>query len=157
MAGSHERGLRAARKDLYQDSVCFVVRGKRTSRSALKQVTRFWQSLCRKVAVVGPSTHDRIVAQVSHLPHILALLLVNSVEGKLFAFSGPGFRDTTRIAQGDAELWSEIVTENRSSIEKELKAFRLSIDRFLTLLRQKKESQIFHVFDQASRKRRQLI
>jgi len=156
MAGSHRRGIAAARPDLYQNSICFVLEGKRTSLVALRQVTQFWRAICGKVAITDPRTHDRIVAEISHLPHVLASLLVASVDPKLFDFAGPGFRDTTRIAQGGAELWREIITENRSFILEELKDFRRNLDRFLTLLEKNKSKKIFQLFDHASRIRQKL-
>ena len=156
MAGSHHRGLGAARPDLFQHSTCFVVKSKKTNLVALKKVIQFWKLICARIEVLDARTHDAIVARISHLPHVLASLLVKGTDSKSLNFAGPGFRDTTRISQGDPGLWEEIISENSPLIEKELKIFRKDLDHFLACLRRGNRKKIFQILSQASRQRRNL-
>jgi prephenate dehydrogenase len=156
MAGSHERGLKAARPALYKDALCFVVHGKKTDRRALQRVVYFWKTICRDVHVIDSKLHDKVVAQVSHLPHVLSSLLVAGTDTKHLPFVGPGFRDTTRIAKGNPELWHEIIRENRTNIERELKGFKKSIDTFLKDLQADKNERILHLLESAAKKRNKL-
>jgi prephenate dehydrogenase len=156
MAGSHSRGLEAAQADLYGTAVCFVIRGKKTNTQALQKTVRFWKSVCRRVATIDAKTHDKVVARVSHLPHVAAALLLQSMEGTSLAFAGQGLRDTTRIAQGDPGLWQEIMQENRANVAHELRTLQRAIGRFLALLQKGKKRQIFNILHQASQKRKKL-
>jgi prephenate dehydrogenase len=133
-----------------------VVHGKKTDPKILHQVVYFWKTLCREVHVVDGKTHDRIVAQISHLPHVVSSLLVHSTDSKMFPFAGPGFRDTTRISQGDPALWKEIIHQNRENIERELKTFKTNIDKFLKHLEEDKNEHILKLLSKAAQKRKKL-
>jgi len=101
MVGSHNTGLGAIRADLYKGGVVLVVKETKTDRHALKQVAQFWKQLGMKVTVTSAKQHDEIVANVSHLPHVLSSLLVGRVGSRNTQFASSGFRDVTRLAQGD--------------------------------------------------------
>ena len=119
MAGSEQSGIDAARRDLFQDAVCIVTPRKDTDPVALRLVFDFWKTLGCSVATLTPEMHDAIVAQVSHLPHLVAAALVNVVcagGSKPLNFVGPGFKDVTRVASGTTEMWTEICLENRDEI-----------------------------------------
>lgn len=127
IAGSEQRGLEAARADLYRGAVVAVTPTRRTSKKALRIVKQFWQALGSEVVLVSPEIHDRIIARTSHLPHVIAALLAGCVgrerAGKHGKFCGAGFQDTTRIAEGDPELWRDILENNACFLMKELEAF----------------------------------
>jgi hypothetical protein len=98
MAGGHERGLKAARSDLYDKALCFVIHGKKTNPSALHKTVHFWKVFCRSVHVVDAKTHDQIVAKISHLPHVLSSLLVYGTDSKTLPFVLVGLFDVIMIA-----------------------------------------------------------
>jgi prephenate dehydrogenase len=125
MAGSEQSGITAARRDLFQDAVCIVTPREDTDPAALRLVFDFWTTLGCSVATLTPEMHDAIVAQVSHLPHVVAAALVNVVcanGSKPLSFAGPGFKDATRVASGPQEMWTEICLENRDEIGRALDA-----------------------------------
>lgn len=123
MAGSEQSGIEAARRDLFEGAVCIVTPREDTDKAALQRVHDFWKALGCTVKTLSPESHDEIVAHVSHLPHVVAATLVSVVchdgEQKL-GFAGPGFKDSTRIASGPVEMWTEICIENRQEIGRAL-------------------------------------
>jgi prephenate dehydrogenase len=131
MAGSEQTGLASARPDLFDASVCIVTPDERTKQSVVQRTAEFWRAVGCRVRVLPPAEHDAIVASVSHLPHLLAAALVNSIAASTpaaFDFCGPGFRDTTRVASGPPAMWTEILAENRDAV-------RLSLDALIEKLR----------------------
>jgi len=119
MAGSHHRGMAHARADLFEGAACIVTPARDSRPEAVERVAAFWQALGARVFLRDPARHDAEVAWVSHLPHALAFAysraLASAPEGSLDV-AGAGFRDFTRIARSDAELWSEILLANRKSL-----------------------------------------
>jgi len=113
MAGSEKNGVTHAQENLFQDKVCFVTPTKKCSEKNVVKIKEFWQDLGLKSVEIDPETHDKAVAFVSHLPHALAAVLVNSVDEKLIASTaGSGFFDTTRVASGLPLIWKEIFLSN---------------------------------------------
>jgi prephenate dehydrogenase len=137
MAGSEQTGWSAARADLFQRSVCIVTPSPQTDGPAVQAITAFWESVGCSVRLLGPEEHDEVVAFVSHLPHLLAATLVAMVaeqKGNAFDFSGPGFRDTTRIAGGPPAMWTEILQSNRAAVRKSAEAMIEKLREIVTLL-----------------------
>ena len=123
MAGSEQTGIEAARRDLFEKTVCIVTPTPETDKDAVKLVYDFWTAIGCAVRSVPPHEHDEIVAQISHLPHVVAAAVVNLVcrEGtQPLNFVGPGFKDFTRIASGPPEMWTEIALENRQEVGRAL-------------------------------------
>jgi len=125
MAGSEQSGIEAARRDLFEKTVCIVTPIEGTDRAALQTVHDFWKTLGCTVRTLPPAEHDEIVARISHLPHMVAAAMVNVVcnDGSHpLNFVGPGFKDFTRIASGPPEMWTEICQQNRHEIRRALEA-----------------------------------
>ena len=119
MAGSEHTGLAAARANLFDGTACIVTPEPDTDAAALAVVCAFWESIGCRVAELPAAEHDECVALVSHLPHLLAAALVNTVAEKnehAFRVVGPGFRDTTRVAAGPPAMWREILRENSAAV-----------------------------------------
>ncbi len=117
MAGSHERGIEHARADLFEDSPCVVTDSGQPE--AQRRVCSFWRALGARVVMRDPAAHDDQVAWTSHTPHVLAFgfaaALARAPKGS-GDLTGTGFRDFTRIAESDPELWSDILTANRKAL-----------------------------------------
>ena len=123
MAGSEQAGIEAARADLLEKAVCIVTPREDTDPEALDVVHKFWKAVGCSVWTLSPAVHDEVVAQISHLPHMVAAALVNMVcrdGADRLKFVGPGFKDFTRIASGPPEMWTEICLENRQEIARAL-------------------------------------
>jgi len=120
MAGSEKAGLAAARADLFQNAVCILTPEEGVTNPRAESLARaFWEKLGCRLRTLPPPVHDEVCALISHLPHLTAAALVNTVSSILpeaFEFCGPGFRDTTRVAAGLPAMWSEILQSNRAAV-----------------------------------------
>ncbi len=127
LAGSEQAGYRVARADLFRGATVVVTPTEATELGALKKTTEFWEALGARVSSLDPETHDRTVAAISHLPHLIACALVDGaarVEPSALELAARGFRDTTRIAAGDPDMWTEIFLANRDALSATIEAFR---------------------------------
>ncbi|MCQ9208894.1 MAG: prephenate dehydrogenase [Omnitrophica bacterium] len=127
LAGSEKRGVSEARANLFKDTLCILTQTRKTKLAAFKKINTFWQVIGCHVIKLTPQRHDQIVAVISHLPHLAAAQLVK-VGRKNLNFAASGFRDTTRIASSDAEVWSDICLTNKEFIIQ-------AIDQYITRLK----------------------
>jgi prephenate dehydrogenase len=135
MAGSHERGMPHARADLFEGSVCVVTEA--ASPEAEQRVETFWRALGARIVRRTAERHDAEVAWVSHLPHLLAFAFAGSLEAAPLPaaeLAGAGFRDFTRIARSDAELWADILTANRKALAAPLGAAGVALEKLARAL-----------------------
>ena len=122
IAGTENSGAGAAFSTLYNDRVCILTPTGRTDAGALEAVAGLWKEAGSRVVAMDPEAHDRVLAAVSHLPHMIAYSLVNTVadledEGmKVLDYSAGGFRDFTRIASSSPEMWADICALNKTAI-----------------------------------------
>jgi len=137
MAGSERSGYGASRADLFNGALVIVTPTERTDPLALKRVSEFWEALGCRVGVMDPDEHDRAVAAVSHVPHLVAYALVEAVarlNPAFFGVAARGFKDTTRIAASDARVWREVFQSNRAALREALAAFRTSLEELERLV-----------------------
>jgi prephenate dehydrogenase len=126
MAGSEQAGFSAARADLFVGATVVITPTQQTSPTAEARARKFWEKLDARVVSHSPRSHDIQVAQVSHLPHLLASALVDHVkhaEPEALELVGGGFRDSTRIAAGSPDLWTEILSGNAEAVAHALQPF----------------------------------
>jgi len=114
VAGSERRGLEFARVDLFQGSTCILTGPRRGTAAA--RLEAFWKGLGCNVEFMTAARHDRILANVSHVPHVLAAALVNAVDPGELRYCGTGFLDTSRIASGPPSVWSDVLLTNSADI-----------------------------------------
>ena len=122
LAGSHERGPQAADGDLFVGSRVILTPGD-ADRSAVEAVTRFWTGMGAEVIEMNALEHDQRLACSSHLPHIVASALASATPEEALSFTAGGWRDTTRIAAADPELWADILIDNQTAVYQELGQF----------------------------------
>ena len=130
LAGSEQAGYRVARADLFRGATVIVTPTEKTELAGLKKTTELWEALGARVTSLDPETHDRTVAAISHLPHLIACALVDGagrVEPAALELAARGFRDTTRIAGGDPDMWTEIFLANRDALTAGIEAFRQAL------------------------------
>lgn len=97
-------------------------------------VEQMWRVLHARVVQMDAETHDRLVASVSHLPHLTASMLVTLQSLPALEVSGPGYRDATRTAAGDPDLWRDILMDNRDCVAESLRRLREETEVLLRLL-----------------------
>lgn len=136
MAGGERGGAHNARSDLFVDApVILTPCGENGERdAALAAVAEFWEALHCRLVYLDPNVHDALVGSVSHLPHATAAMLVTLQSLPALELSGAGYRDSTRIAQGDPDLWRDIFMDNRDHITTGLKKLRDETDYLISLL-----------------------
>jgi prephenate dehydrogenase len=123
MVGSEKAGIEFIKKGLYEKGVCIVTPEKGTDGKKTAVITLLWEALGMKVIKMAPKEHDACAAAVSHFPHLAAFAMVVSSEGQIRknkAAIGPGFKDSTRIAASNEEVWSEIILMNKAEILKNM-------------------------------------
>ncbi len=126
IAGSEQWGAKAAIPDLFLRCRCILTPTRKTDPRSVKKLGSFWRRLGARVEIMDPNLHDRILALVSHLPHVLAYALVNTLgrvdvdSVDLKDYCGGGFKDLTRIASSRPEIWRDICLVNRQAVSKSI-------------------------------------
>ncbi|MCM8801556.1 MAG: prephenate dehydrogenase [Candidatus Omnitrophica bacterium] len=156
LAGSEKRGIRFADKDIFKGSLCILTPTKNTSFKALTKIKRFWQMLGVKVVLLSPQFHDKVLSFISHLPHILAFSLINTTPKRFLDFAASGFKDTTRIASSDREIWQDIFLSNRRCILKAIDLFQQNLSKIKSAIKTRDKEFLNKFINQAKRKREQL-
>lgn len=122
IAGTEHSGVEAAFATLYDNRRCILTPTGLTAPTALATVVKMWEMAGSEVVLMDVHKHDRVLAAISHLPHMVAYSLVNSVGGydrfdeNILRYSAGGFRDFTRIASSDPVMWRDIALMNREAI-----------------------------------------
>jgi prephenate dehydrogenase len=164
MAGSERSGASAADASLFTGATWVLTPSHRTADASLARASELVRDLGARVLVLDPEAHDTIVGLVSHLPQLVASVLadvaaetVGAERDAVLAVAGPGFRDTTRIAASDPELWLEIVDGNRTAVLRALEAFTSRLTDVVAAVRSNDTVGLRDVLDRASRARRRLV
>jgi len=154
IAGAEQSGAGAARADLFRGRRTVLTPLPETAAPALAQVEAAWRACGATVSTMTPETHDALLAAVSHLPHLLAYALVHELAGRgdapeLFAHAAGGFRDFTRIAASDPEMWRDICMANRDALLAELDRYGAKLSRLRGLLERGDAAALERVFAEA--------
>lgn len=137
MAGSEKSGLEHAEADLFEGRPCIVTPHGFSPSVAVDRLQRFWEALGMQVFRMSPDEHDRIVAHISHLPHLLASALsaqLESLPHEWKELAGNGLRDTTRIAAGSPIIWRSIFQNNRAELLRAINGFEAQLSAIKDLL-----------------------
>ena len=127
MAGSEFKGVAYSRADLFAGATCIVTPTGDTPEDLIARIEGFWQTLGMRTVRMTPSAHDHAIGRVSHLPHALASLLMLLPSRADLDVSANGFRDTTRLAGGDPEMWRDIFLTNRVAVLGAIEKFSHSL------------------------------
>ena len=151
MAGSHETGVDAACATLFEDATCILTPTDNSDADALQLVKSLWEFVGAVPYLLSPETHDQLIGAASHLPHLIASILANTVanveiqEGKALDFTATGFRDSTRIAAGSPDLWTGIFTQNSDALLVLIEDIVTNLMEFKTLLQTDNVAEIERV------------
>ncbi len=152
IAGGNRSGIEAADPGLFKGALCIVSKTKKTKGPALRKVNALWKALGSTVREMPPEEHDRVYGLVSHLPHLLAYALVNTVadvDESLIGFAGPGFRDTTRIAGSPSGLWADIAVQNKKNLLRHIDLYTANLLRLKTYLKKEDRGSLEREFKRA--------
>lgn len=142
LAGSEKSGPAHASAELFEGRIALVTPTKNTHAEDYDAIERFWQALGSVVVRLSPDEHDRALALTSHLPHLTAAALMHTLPDSLFRLTGSGWLDTTRIAAGDAQLWTQIFLHNREHLLSALERLEQSLAAFRHALHQRAAAEI---------------
>ncbi len=153
IAGGEKAGVGNARADLFDGRTVVITPTSQTPAQRTSEAVLFWKGVGAKVLSVAPELHDDMLAATSHVPHLIAALLVTSLPDNSQPFLGTGWRDSTRIAAGSPEVWTAICRENADSIVNQLEHFRDGLEKLLGDVRSGRHESIDAFLTQASRQR----
>lgn len=125
LAGAEAAGVEHAREDLFADAVWYLTPGPSTTGVLFERLHRALVAIGARPTAIDADVHDRLMAAVSHLPHVIANVLVAQAfravdDGETLPATGPGFRDATRIAGANPPLWADILLANREALTAQL-------------------------------------
>jgi prephenate dehydrogenase len=175
IAGTEHWGAKAAFPTLFEGQRCILTPSPQTSSEALKKMIRLWRGVGSRVEVMEARLHDRVMGNVSHLPHMIAYALVNSVAGARMTFPpgdaasgaarspdflsycGGGFRDFTRIASSRPEMWRDICLMNRTEILAGIARFEKTLRRIRTMIERRRGKALEEEFLKANKARERML
>ncbi len=162
IAGRERSGVKAASAALFKGAACILTPTPRTDPDAKSAVKSLWEAVGCRVVTMDPDRHDRILAAVSHLPHVAAFALVNLLSGletgepDLINHTAGGFRDFTRIAASSPEMWRDICLANGDSIIERIEEYRAELDSLKRMILNKDSTGLKKVFERANAVREKL-
>ncbi|MEO7129722.1 MAG: prephenate dehydrogenase/arogenate dehydrogenase family protein, partial [Rhodoferax sp.] len=139
ITGREVSGVEHADADLYMGKQVILTPIERTLTAQLQKATEVWTALGCHVLKMAPEAHDAAFAAVSHLPHLIAFALINGITGQTagadyLALAGPGFRDFTRIAASDPQMWRDVMVANREELLAQSRIFQQSLQALEALI-----------------------
>lgn len=162
IAGSEKSGVHAARADLFDRHRVILTPQSSTDPTAIAVVTDLWEAAGAGVLSMSVQLHDQVLAATSHLPHMLAYSLVETLATSdladdIFQFAAGGFRDFTRIASSDPVMWRDIALANRTELLQALDQFTAGVQRLRTAIEAEDTSTITAIFERAKGSRDDLL
>ena len=152
IAGTEHSGVDASFESLFENRRVILTPGEATDPEAVDRVDAMWRATGAETDRMDAARHDEILASVSHLPHLLAYVLVDLVasgSADALRYAAGGFRDFSRIASSDPVMWRDICLENRMAIAERLDAFRDRIGELAALVRAEDAAALFERFSRA--------
>ncbi|MGE3819322.1 MAG: prephenate dehydrogenase [Isosphaeraceae bacterium] len=134
IAGSERQGAAFADALLFEGRACVLTPTRQTPEDRLARARSFWSSIGCRILETSPAEHDQTLAMTSHLPHAVSAALARVVPPEALAMAAGAYRDGTRVAGADANLWAAIFLENRDPLLRALDRFASEIHAFRTAL-----------------------
>ena len=158
IAGKAQAGVDHAEADLYQNRRTILTPLVQTGAVQLENAQQVWTAIGSHFSLMAQHDHDATFAAVSHVPHLLAFAAVNALSGQaqgaeFLRMAGPGFRDFSRIAASDPDVWRDILSANQSEVLKQTGHFRAALDAFEKAIQHNDLDQLQRLIEQASRVR----
>ena len=155
MAGSEQAGVSSARADLFEGAACVITNDFKHPDEDLLKLKGLWEAIGCQCFTTSSEEHDRVMARISHLPHMLASIgalvgLKHPEDGK---FAGNGMRDTTRVASGHPGMWAEIFLRNRDAMKEPIKETITHLREMLALLENSSDEELTRVLEDAKQLR----
>lgn len=154
IAGTENNGIEAGFATLFKSRRAILTPGEQTDAAAVATVEAMWVALGARVSRMTVAHHDEVLAATSHLPHVLAYTLVDTLaemaeRTEIFAYAAGGFADFTRIASSDPTLWRDIVNANRTPVLHTLDAYIDRLQQVRAAIAAGDDSRLHEIFERA--------
>lgn len=158
IAGSEKSGVTAANPNLYENHRVIITPLENTSDWHADMVTRMWQAVGAEVLSMSVAEHDEVLGATSHLPHVIAYSLVDTLaqdikNPNIFRYAAGGFRDFTRIASSDPVMWHDIMRANKAAILQSMDLFIDNLSRLRSSIEHEDSDYLLNVFSRAKEAR----
>lgn len=158
IAGTEKSGVEASFAELYRDRRVILTPLPENPPETVARVRALWEAAGSEVAEMGVEHHDLVLAATSHLPHMLAYTLVDTLarmhdKDEIFGYAAGGFRDFTRIASSDPVMWRDVCIANRDAILEMIGRFQADLALLADAIRDGDQALISEVFERAKRAR----
>lgn len=159
IAGTEKSGPSAAFAELYQEHRVVLTPTEQTDELAIKKVRNMWKAAGAEVSIMTAEHHDDVLAATSHLPHLLAFNLVDMLAeesddvAEVLRYAAGGFRDFSRIASSDPEMWRDISLTNSTAILSLLKKYQHQMSLLQQAIEQQDADYLIAVFERAKQAR----
>mgnify|MGYP000106096407 CR=1 FL=1 len=154
IAGSEQSGVEAAKADLYAHHRIILTPTEQTGKQHLARVTAMWQIINAEVLELDVQNHDAILGATSHLPHVIAFSLVDTLahdshNEDIFRYAAGGFRDFTRIASSDVVMWRDIMLANQQAVLEAIDLFSGNLAQLRNTIAQGDSQALTEIFGRA--------
>jgi len=162
IAGTEKSGVDAAFDSLFKNRCTILTPLKHSDEYAIKRVRLMWELIGAEVVEMTAEHHDHVLAATSHLPHILAFSLVDTLahmneHSEIFRFAAGGFRDFTRIASSDPLMWRDICLQNKDAILEVLQIYEKQLKTLEQAIREEDGESLKNIFENANRARKEHV
>lgn len=164
VAGTEKSGPEAGFVELFEGRWCILTPLKESSKIAVEKVAALWKKAGMRIDTMTPEHHDKVMAAVSHLPHLIAYSIVGTVsdlEGyekqEIIKYSASGFRDFTRIAGSDPTMWRDILLNNKETIMELIQRFVEDLIALQRNIRWDEGDKLFELFSRTQKIRKSVI
>ncbi|MBF0402189.1 MAG: prephenate dehydrogenase/arogenate dehydrogenase family protein [Magnetococcales bacterium] len=164
IAGREHVGVEHSFASLFAGSRTILTPTPRTASDALELVRLVWEAAGSQVELMEASYHDQVLAATSHLPHLMAYNVVNTlsdledhIRAEVFRYAAGGFRDFTRIASSDPTMWRDICLENPAAILDILARFRNDLDRLMAQIEAGNGDALYGIFARSKTTRDRIL
>ena len=154
IAGIEKSGAEAAFAELFQQRRVILTPTENTDSNATKRITALWQACGAEVVEMAVEHHDDVLAATSHLPHMLAFSLVDTLskmndKQEIFKYAAGGFRDFTRIASSSPEMWQDICLANADALVEVIEKFQMDLSTLTKAIESGDKEIISNIFNRA--------
>ncbi|MDH5731588.1 MAG: prephenate dehydrogenase/arogenate dehydrogenase family protein [Gammaproteobacteria bacterium] len=154
IAGTEQSGVEASFDSLYENRCVILTPLETSSELSKNKLSQLWQGVGANVVMMDAKHHDEVLAATSHVPHVLAFALVDTLgqmneHAEIFRFAAGGFRDFTRIASSDTKMWRDICLENSEAVVQVLDRFNLELEKLRQAIAKKDSAYIETIFARA--------
>jgi len=160
IAGTEQSGVEASFAELFENRRVILTPTEKSAPEAVAKVRAMWEQAGAEVVQTNIEHHDEVLAATSHLPHLLAFSLVDTLatlddKQEIFEYAAGGFRDFTRIASSDPEMWHDICLHNEPALLKMLERFEADLDKLRQAIADNNSAYLLQVFTRAKAARDQ--